>query len=70
MTRGVPEMTVDAMRDEMVGLERQHAELEGRLDELDGHVYLTPDEQLERKQIQKMKLRLKDRIRVLGNHLA
>jgi hypothetical protein len=42
-----------------------HLELEERLKHLDGHVYLTPDEQLERKQIQKKKLLLKDRIRAM-----
>ena len=51
---------------ELSKLQSEHNELETRLAQLDGHIYLTPDEQVERKTIQKMKLRLKDRIHTLG----
>ncbi len=50
---------------ELGALLRAHGELEERLQSLDGHVYLTPEEQLERKKIQKKKLLLKDRIRAM-----
>lgn len=50
---------------ELGALMSAHGELETRLESLDAHVYLTPEEQLERKQIQKQKLLLKDKIRAL-----
>ena len=43
-------------------LRREHRELEERLSELNSHLYLTPDEQVEKKRIQKLKLQKKDRI--------
>jgi uncharacterized protein len=46
-------------------LKIQHEELEARLEALDRNVYLTPDEQFERKRIQKLKLKTKDRIQQL-----
>lgn len=52
---------------QLAALMTAHSELEERLRSLDAHVYLTPEEQLERKQIQKKKLLLKDRIRALEN---
>ena len=51
--------------DEVMALRALHQELEQRLSILDAHVYLTPEEQVERKQIQKKKLRLKDRMQIL-----
>ena len=48
--------------DRLSALEAEHRELEARLAALDRHVYLTPDEQLERKRIQKLKLQKKDEI--------
>jgi hypothetical protein len=54
----VPGTVLDQLRDE-------HQELEARLEALDRNVYLTPDEQFERKRIQKMKLQTKDRIQQL-----
>jgi hypothetical protein len=47
---------------QLVKLRSDHETLEGQLNALDALIYLTPDEQVERKNIQKMKLRLKDRI--------
>ncbi len=47
---------------QLVQLQDEHAALELRLEQLDALIYLTPDEQLERKTIQKQKLRLKDRM--------
>jgi uncharacterized protein YdcH (DUF465 family) len=46
----------------LVRLRAEHKDLETRLEELDGNVYLTPDEQFERKRIQKLKLKKKDQI--------
>lgn len=46
-------------------LRTEHRALEARLEQLDRNVYLTPDEQFERKRIQKMKLQTKDRIQQL-----
>lgn len=53
---------VDPVSDELSRLRAEHRELEARLEELDREVYLTPDEQFERKRIQKLKLQKKDRI--------
>jgi hypothetical protein len=41
-------------------LRDEHAKLEGRLKELERHLSLTPDEQLERARLKKAKLQLKD----------
>jgi hypothetical protein len=43
-------------------LRKEHHELELRLQELEHHLSLTPDEQIERVQIKKSKLQLKDDI--------
>lgn len=43
-------------------LVRQHQEYERRLEELNKKSWLTPSEELEEKQIKKMKLRIKDRL--------
>ena len=61
----VPHDDADA---KIVRLKEEHQALERRLDELDKLVYLTPDEQLERKRIQKKKLHKKDMIRALKRH--
>ena len=52
--------------EEMDGLERRHDELERRLADLDRHLSLTSDEQVERVQLKKEKLRVKDRLQQLG----
>mgnify|MGYP003955274321 CR=1 FL=1 len=51
---------------ELAALLAAHEELEVELAGLNTRVYLTPDEQFQRKRIQKRKLLLKDKIRVLS----
>jgi uncharacterized protein YdcH (DUF465 family) len=53
---------------EIVRLKERHGELERRLLELDRHLSLTPDEQLERARLKKEKLRTKDRLAELVQH--
>ena len=43
-------------------LRARHDEIEKRLSELERHLSLTPDEQIERSQLKKEKLRAKDRL--------
>lgn len=43
-------------------LRREHNELKDRLSELNSRLFLSPNEELERKTIQKLKLAKKDRI--------
>jgi uncharacterized protein YdcH (DUF465 family) len=50
---------------EAQGLEQRHEELERRLAELDRHLSLTPDEQVERSRLKKQKLLVKDRLHQL-----
>lgn len=50
---------------EMVRLRERHSEIERRLSELERHISLTPEEQLERAGLKKEKLRSKDRLAVL-----
>lgn len=47
-------------------LRQQHREAELRLRELERHLSLSPDEQLEAARLKKRKLQLKDRMRALG----
>jgi uncharacterized protein len=42
--------------------EEEHNELESTLASIDSHVYLTPEEEVERKRIQKLKLATKDKM--------
>jgi uncharacterized protein YdcH (DUF465 family) len=51
-------------------LKERHDELERRLAELERHLYLTPDEQVERSRIKKEKLRTKDELTRLGAQRA
>jgi uncharacterized protein YdcH (DUF465 family) len=51
---------------EMVRLRQRHGELERRLAELERHLSLTPDEQIERSRLKKEKLRMKDELTRLG----
>jgi uncharacterized protein YdcH (DUF465 family) len=51
---------------ERAGLEQRHEELERRLADLDRHLSLTTDEQVERIRLKKEKLRVKDRLQQLG----
>ncbi len=50
-------------------LREEHQALEARLQELDGQVWLTPEEQIERKNCQKLKLLKKDKIHELSLRL-
>ena len=50
----------------MVQLKERHDELEKRLAQLERHLSLTPDEQLERSRLKKEKLRTKDELTRLG----
>ncbi len=51
--------------------EEEHSELENRLRSMDSHVYLTPEEEIERKRLQKLKLLAKDRMmEILRRHRA
>ena len=51
---------------EVVRLRERHGEIEKRLAELDRHLSLTPDEQVERSQLKKEKLLTKDRLHRLA----
>ncbi len=42
--------------------ETEHFELESTLRNIDSHVYLTPEEEVERKRVQKLKLAAKDKM--------
>ena len=53
---------------EMVQLKERHGAIEKRLAELDRHLSLTPEEQVERAQLKKEKLRTKDRLVALAAH--
>jgi hypothetical protein len=55
---------------ELIELRERHGEIERRLSELDRHLSLTPDEQLERARLKKEKLRAKDRITLLTAEAA
>jgi hypothetical protein len=62
-------LTGAEVEEEIVRLKERHLEIERRLIELDRHISLTPDEQLERAQLKKEKLRSKDRIALLTQQL-
>jgi uncharacterized protein YdcH (DUF465 family) len=52
---------------EVTRLRTRHDEIEKRLSELERHLSLTPDEQVERSQLKKEKLRAKDRLAMLSS---
>jgi uncharacterized protein YdcH (DUF465 family) len=55
--------------EELRGLWSQHLDFERRLEQLDALPHLTPEEEIERKRIQKLKLAGKDRIAgILARH--
>jgi uncharacterized protein YdcH (DUF465 family) len=62
----------DGTGSELQQLRARHDEIERRLSVLERHLSLTPDEQIERSQLKKEKLRAKDRLRLLsrGDRLA
>ncbi len=47
---------------EFKSLVQEHRTLDGKLKEFDRKVYLSPDEEMERKRLQKLKLAKKDKI--------
>jgi hypothetical protein len=51
-------------------LSSEHARLEMRLRELERHLSLSPEEQVERARIKKTKLQLKDDLRQLRHRLS
>ncbi len=51
-------------------LRTEHAQLETRLFELNKKVWLTPAEEVEKKNIQKMKLMKKDQMEILRNRIS
>ena len=51
---------------QMVRLRERHGELERRLAELERHLSLTPEEQIERSVLKKEKLRAKDALQRLS----
>lgn len=51
--------------EELANLWKQHRELEIKLEDLGGRRYLTAEEQVERKRLQKIKLAGRDRIEVI-----
>jgi hypothetical protein len=55
---------------ELERLRHEHHELKARLSELNSRLYLAPEEEVERKTIQKLKLSKKDRISALEALLA
>jgi len=62
MTKTRTEGTRSTVETERDALEAEHLALETRLAELDRHLSLTAEEQLERAKLKKLKLATKDRI--------
>ena len=58
---------VEAAHAMLEQLRAEHLHLEQRLKKLNAHLSLTPDEQLEKKEIQKLKLLKKDQMNALEN---
>lgn len=65
MLKNVPDVAAH-----LENLRSEHARLESRLRELDRHLSLSPDEQVERARIKKAKLQLKDDILHLSQQQA
>jgi len=61
---------VNSANVEVVELRERHGEIERRLAELERHLSLTSDEQIERARLKKEKLRTKDRIALLTADLS
>jgi hypothetical protein len=62
MNHSLASSQVSGDRDQIEELRAQHRSLEMRLAELDAHLSLTSEEQLERARLKKLKLQAKDRI--------
>ena len=60
----------DAVVEQIAALRAEHAALEHRLADLDRQRFLTPSEHVERRRLQKLKLRAKDRIVLLEQSLT
>ena len=66
MTFGTPTRLSQSMEMDVDELQREHAALETRLDELEQQRSLSPEEQYEKSIIKKRKLAIKDRIQSLS----
>ncbi len=62
MTKEEIMQTLRKENEEFIKLEVEHKQLEETLREIDKKKYLTPEEEIERKNIQKQKLQVKDRM--------
>ena len=62
----VPGARASLSTHDLDGLRHRHDELNRRLAALDRHLHLTPAEEIERSQLKKEKLWIKDRMVVLG----
>ncbi|MBW1712123.1 MAG: DUF465 domain-containing protein [Deltaproteobacteria bacterium] len=59
------------VNEELAALWKEHQNLEGQLEDMNRRLYLTPEEEVERKRIQKLKLAGRDRIEtILAEHRA
>lgn len=59
-----------ALEADLTRLRQEHHDADLRLRELDRHLSLSPEEQVEVARLKKHKLHLKDEIRVLSSHLG
>ena len=59
------DLTAGDVQQSLEQLQDQHRQADQRLRELDRHVWLSPDEQVELAKLKKQKLQLKDRMREL-----
>jgi hypothetical protein len=62
---GLPVFNMDTLTEELEALKAEHAALKRRLADFQTSRFLTPQEQLERRRLQKLKLIKKDRIVLL-----
>jgi hypothetical protein len=60
-------LNIEAAHTMLAQLRAEHLQLDKRLKKLNTHLSLTPDEQLEKKEIQKLKLLKKDQMNALEN---
>ena len=61
---------INTLHAELKRLATEHEALEAKLSRFDVRLYLTRDQEFERKTLQKLKLRTKDRIRAINLHIA